>query len=84
MPSVLIVTPVIPPSLTILAIIKDGANAEPLSVSLVNTVGVTPPVKPFMGAPEKSSSTASIGAVPTVTLAVAVSQFAGDAISQIE
>ena len=80
----LITTPVKPPSATMLGVTNVGANAEPLSVSLVNTVGVTPPVKPFMGAPEKSSSTASIGAASIVMLAFAVSQFAGDAISQIE
>ena len=56
-----------------------GTNATPFKVSLVNIVGTVAPVVPFTT--DGVSFTASI--VVTTTLAVAVSQFVGTAISQI-
>ena len=56
-------------------------TAAPFSVSLTSTEAVEPPPTPLTGG--KLSSTASIGAAPTVTMTVAVSQFVGFSTSQI-
>ncbi len=54
----------------------------PLSVSLTSTFGTAvPPVAPLGTVP--LSSTASITAAPTVTVAIATSQFVGFSVSQI-
>ncbi len=62
-------------------VIAAGSTATPFSVSLASTVPVEPPVIPLIVA--GASSTASITAAPTTTVAVAVSQLAGFRISQI-
>ena len=76
-----ITKPVSPPSATRVGVTRAGAKATPLSVSLVNTVGVLPPPAPIVVA-EKSSFTALITGI-TSTLAVAVSQFDGLEVWQI-
>ena len=58
-------------------------TAPPFKLSLVNTLAVLPPLAPFTGVPLKSSSTASIGAAPTVTVTVLVLQLVGLSCSQI-
>ena len=58
-----------------------GTMATPFSVSLVSTLrpGTTPP----RGVDEPASSTATIGAAMTSTVAMAVAQLAGFSVSQI-
>ena len=53
----------------------------PLSLSLVNTLGVVPPVSPLVTV--WVSSLATIGALPTLIVSVAVSQLLGFHFSQI-
>ena len=53
----------------------------PLSLSLVNTLGVVPPVSPLVIV--WVSSFATIGALPTLIVSVAVSQLLGFNFSQI-
>ncbi len=62
-------------------VIAAGSTVTPFSVSLASTVPVAPPVAPLMDA--GASSTASITAAPTMTVAVAVSQLVGFITSQI-
>ncbi|MGY0504695.1 hypothetical protein, partial [Luteimonas sp. e5] len=52
----------------------DGTTGEPFKVSFTSTDVVVPPEPPLIGAPEKSSSTASITGALTVTVMLAVSQ----------
>ncbi|MBK8457777.1 MAG: hypothetical protein IPL47_12260 [Phyllobacteriaceae bacterium] len=81
MPSGLIVTPVRPPSAAIARITAAGRKAAPFSVSLANTVGVARR-QAGSATPDRSSATASMTG-DTVTEAIAVSQLAGLATSQI-
>ena len=82
-PLAFMVTPVSPPVAVIEGSTAAGAKAAPFSVSLVNTVAVVPPAKPFTGEAEKSSSLATIAAAVTTTVTLAVSQFVGLRASQI-
>ena len=61
--------------------ISDGTTGAPFNKSLPNTVGVEPPVKPFMAV--GISAIAAIAAGATMTVAVVVAQFVGFNFSQM-
>ena len=65
-----------PGTVTGVKVISPGTTGTPFKVSFTSTLGVFPPSNPLIGA--GVSSTASIGAT-TSTVAVAVSQFTGEA-----
>ena len=61
-----------------------GSNITPFNKSLFKTEFVVPPFPPINGVPVKSSTIASTAACDTLTVTIALLQFAGlEPISQI-